>query len=126
MLIVETFTCTKHKEREALADKINAYLRMPQWRNHVFDVDVTLSSDEEFHCFTVTLIGRRDHSADGAIRYDGKMYHSVRVVSATQPREREALGATLTKGELPDGAKVIVRQSSDCAFHCLVYMALVP
>ena len=119
-------TNAKHKEREALADAINAFLRMPQWRNHVFDVEVTLSSDEEFHCLTVTLIGRKDSRADGAIQHGGTLYHGVRIASATQPRERESLGDTLTNMGLPDGTRVIVRQSSDSAFHCLVYVALVP
>ena len=134
-MFLKTFSTTKQKQRAALADQINAFV----W-NHAtttFDLRAKQSSDEEFHCLTITLAGRKYSAeptsgdrAGGSIRYrrpgdaTWSYFRSVRIVSATMYEERERLGESL--GEMPDECEVIVLQSSDSQFHCLTYLVLVP
>lgn len=134
-MFLETFSTTKQKQRAELADRINAFLR-----DHpatTFELRANQSSDEEFHCLTITLVGckysaepKSGDRAGGSIRYrrpgdaTWSYFRSVRIVSATMYEERERLGESL--GELPNGAEVIVLQSSDSSFHCLTYLVLVP
>lgn len=134
-MFLETFSTTKQKQRAALDGEINTFLQ-----NHpstTFDIYAKQSSDEEFHCLTITLVGRKyiappmpGDRAGGSIRYRRQgdtawsYFGSVRIVSATMYEERDRLGSSL--GELPDGCEVIVLQSSDSSFHCLTYIVLVP
>ena len=52
---VQVFTATKAKERGALGEKITEWLRSAPPKV-IKDVTVTQSSDEEFHCLTITIL----------------------------------------------------------------------
>ncbi len=52
---VKVFTATKAKERGALGDRITEWLRSDPPKS-LRDVTVTQSSDEEFHCLTITFL----------------------------------------------------------------------
>jgi hypothetical protein len=52
---VKVFTATKAKEREGLGDRITEWLRHNP-PAEIVDVKVTQSSDEEFHCLTITVL----------------------------------------------------------------------
>lgn len=58
---VKVFSATKAKDRELLGDVITDWLR-----NHpdhdIVDKIVTQSSDNEFHCLTITLFYRQSRS----------------------------------------------------------------
>ena len=49
------FTATKAKEREALGERITEWLRSYPPKE-IHDIQVTQSSDEEFHCLTITIL----------------------------------------------------------------------
>jgi hypothetical protein len=51
------FTATKAKEREALGERITEWLRSAPPKE-IRDVQVTQSSDEEFHCLTIAILYR--------------------------------------------------------------------
>jgi len=51
---VKVFTATKAKEREGLGEKITEWVRKSPARD-IFQVSVTQSSDEEFHCLTFAI-----------------------------------------------------------------------
>jgi hypothetical protein len=55
MKSVKVFTATKAKEREAMGDRITEWLRKSPPKE-IADVQVTQSSDEEFHCLTITIL----------------------------------------------------------------------
>jgi hypothetical protein len=52
---VMVFTATKAKEREGLGNKVTEWLRAGK-EKQLKDVQVTQSSDEEFHCLTITVL----------------------------------------------------------------------
>jgi hypothetical protein len=52
---VVVFTATKAKEREGLGDRVTEWLRQSPPKE-LTDVQVTQSSDEEFHCLTITIL----------------------------------------------------------------------
>ncbi len=52
---VKVFTATKAKERSTLGDRITEWLRTAP-RKVIRDVTVTQSSDEEFHCLTISIL----------------------------------------------------------------------
>jgi hypothetical protein len=52
---VKVFTATKAKEREGIGDRITEWLRQTP-PAEIVDVQVTQSSDEEFHCLTITIM----------------------------------------------------------------------
>ncbi len=52
---VMVFTATKAKEREGLGERITDWLRSTPQKK-IEDVKVTQSSDEEFHCLTITIL----------------------------------------------------------------------
>ena len=52
---VMVFTATKAKERGELGNRITEWLRGSPDKT-VLDVIVTQSSDEEFHCLTITIL----------------------------------------------------------------------
>jgi hypothetical protein len=52
---VKVFTATKAREREAIGDRITEWLRSSP-PSEIVDVQVTQSSDEEFHCLTVSIM----------------------------------------------------------------------
>jgi len=51
---VKTFTATMARDREALGDRVPAWLRDDP-RRKVVDTVVTQSSDESFHCLAITV-----------------------------------------------------------------------
>lgn len=51
------FTATKAKEREALGERITEWLRSHPPKE-ILDFQVTQSSDEEFHCLSITILYR--------------------------------------------------------------------
>lgn len=55
---VKVFTATKAREREELGETITNWLG-DHPEIHVVDKVVTQSSDNEFHCLTITLFWRR-------------------------------------------------------------------
>lgn len=52
---VKVFTATKAKEREGMGERITEWLRGSP-PAEIIDVKVTQSSDEEFHCLTITIL----------------------------------------------------------------------
>ncbi len=56
---VKIFTATKAKEREELGETITKWLRENP-RIKVVDKVVTQSSDNEFHCLTITVFYREE------------------------------------------------------------------
>ncbi len=52
---VKLFTATKARERNALGDRVTEWLRASPAKV-VRDFTVTQSSDDEFHCLTITII----------------------------------------------------------------------
>jgi hypothetical protein len=54
---IKVFTATKAKERCALGEKITEWLRNTRIEE-IRDISVTQSSDEEFHCLTITILYR--------------------------------------------------------------------
>ncbi len=54
---VKVFSTTLARDRDALSDRITAWLRQnPQFE--IVDKVVTQSSDKEFHCLTLTFFFR--------------------------------------------------------------------
>ncbi|MCX7958256.1 MAG: hypothetical protein N3B13_04350 [Deltaproteobacteria bacterium] len=56
---VKIFTATKAKEREELGETITRWLR-DNPRIKVVDKVVTQSSDNEFHCLTITVFYKEE------------------------------------------------------------------
>lgn len=52
---VKVFTATKAKEREGLGDRLTEWIRKSP-PAEILDVQVTQSSDEEFHCLTISIL----------------------------------------------------------------------
>ena len=52
---VKVFSATKHKERDELGEVVTRWLRNKQDSIKVVDKIVTQSSDNEYHCVTITL-----------------------------------------------------------------------
>jgi len=52
---VKVFSATKHKERDELGETVTRWLRNKQDSIKVVDKIVTQSSDNEYHCITITL-----------------------------------------------------------------------
>ena len=55
---VKTFTATKAQEREALGDRVTAWLDDNPGVS-VLDTKVRQSSDHQFHCLTIAVFYRR-------------------------------------------------------------------
>lgn len=54
---VKVFSATKARDREALGERVTAWLRANPARE-VAGKEVRLSSDDEFHCLSITLFLR--------------------------------------------------------------------
>ena len=52
---VKVFTATKAREREGLGERITEWLRQSP-PSEITDVQVTQSSDDEFHCLTISFL----------------------------------------------------------------------
>ena len=60
--VVKVFTATKARDREALGEVVTAWIaRNPDVR--VLKTFVMLSSDSQFHCLSMVLIGSRPPDA---------------------------------------------------------------
>lgn len=59
---VKVFSATKARDRSELGDKVTDFLR--SYDGEVVDRVVTQSSDQEFHCLSITLF-MKDASALG-------------------------------------------------------------
>ena len=55
MKAVKVFTATKAREREGLGERITEWLRQSP-PSEITDVQVTQSSDDEFHCLTISFL----------------------------------------------------------------------
>jgi hypothetical protein len=55
---VKVFSATKARERESLGERITEWLDANTHEFEVVDTVVTQSSDNEFHCLTITLFFR--------------------------------------------------------------------
>lgn len=55
---LKVFSATKAREREEIGDVINAWLDANKGKLEVVDRCVLQSSDNEFHCLTITLFYR--------------------------------------------------------------------
>ena len=62
---MKVFSATKAKERSELGEKITDWLRTHR-EVEIVDKTVTQSSDNEFHCLTVTLFFRNRAGMDSA------------------------------------------------------------
>ncbi|MBW1809697.1 MAG: hypothetical protein JRJ87_15990 [Deltaproteobacteria bacterium] len=51
---IAVFTATKAKEREGLGDRVTEWLRQEPPKE-ILDLQITQSSDDEFHCLTFSL-----------------------------------------------------------------------
>jgi hypothetical protein len=57
--IVKVFSATMHKEREVLGEKVTTWLRSPeQAKLHIDEIRTLQSSDSEFHCTTIIVLGQ--------------------------------------------------------------------
>jgi hypothetical protein len=54
--VVKVFTATKARDRDELGEKVTAWLRANPTME-VLKTVVTLSSDERFHCLSITMFG---------------------------------------------------------------------
>lgn len=55
---VKVFTATKQKERDELGEVITRWITEHQAQVEIVDKVVTQSSDNEYHCLTITLFCR--------------------------------------------------------------------
>lgn len=59
---VKVFSATKARERESLGERLTDWLdQHPQFK--VVDTVVTQSSDQEFHCLTITVFYHAEQAA---------------------------------------------------------------
>jgi len=59
---VRTFSATMARDREQLGDKVTGWIR-DNPEKEIVDAVVTQSSDEEFHCLSITLFFRHADAA---------------------------------------------------------------
>lgn len=52
---IKVFSATKQKERDELGDTASRWLKEREGKIEVVDKTVTQSSDNEYHCLTITL-----------------------------------------------------------------------
>lgn len=52
---MKVFSTTKHREREELGERITAFIRQLPAGVEIVSKDVVLSSDSQFHCFSMVL-----------------------------------------------------------------------
>lgn len=62
---VKVFSATKAKEREALGDRLTEWMGANPDKN-IVDTIVTQSSDNEFHCLTITVFYQEPNGAQRA------------------------------------------------------------
>jgi hypothetical protein len=55
---VKVFSATKQKERDDLGDAVTRWLKERRTEVEVVDKVVTQSSDNEYHCLTITVFYR--------------------------------------------------------------------
>jgi hypothetical protein len=62
---VKVFSATKQKERETLGETVTAWLQEHGAHITLVDKTVLQSSDNAYHCLSITLFYRRSPSAPG-------------------------------------------------------------
>ena len=55
---VKVFSATKHKERDELGEVVSAWIQAKSGKIDIVDKVVSQSSDNEYHCVTITLFYR--------------------------------------------------------------------
>lgn len=134
-MIISTFSETLPLSRDDMGRKVTEWLSAKKARVHQFDV--TLSSDRSHHCLTLTCVGTVASRGEIVIAVDDvskddhtfQRFQRVKVFSATLRDNRSKLGDVVTEwcaenGATAETSHVIVRQSSDTEYHCLVYVVL--
>lgn len=119
MYQVKLFATTMVADREALGATISAWVR--ENRLIVEQLELRLTSDDEYHCLSATALYRPAGKGVPGIMRAGALYERVEMVSATKAKERVDLGSKL--GSLTDLDAFEVLQSSDSQFHCIVLVA---
>jgi len=111
---IKIFSSTMVADRERLGETITEWMRKEGVT--IIRALVTQSSDHAFHCFIVTAVYR---PGPPVICHNGKAYAKVDIFSATKAKERQVLGdrADFLK---PGDYDLVVTQSSDDEFHCIV------
>jgi hypothetical protein len=59
---VKVFSATKQKERDELGETVSRWLRERRDEIEIVDKVVTQSSDNEYHCLTITLFFKLKHT----------------------------------------------------------------
>jgi len=119
-------------DREPLGDRITAWLAETGAKLSTFEA--RLSSDSEFHCLSFSCAGTSGTPVVGAGRIrspsgNNRWFAKVRIFAATKAAERERMGDRVqewlaaSKTAIED-CEIIVLQSSDSEFHCLVWVVL--
>jgi hypothetical protein len=63
---IKVFSATKHRERVVLGDVATEWIEQQKGKLFVVDKIVTQSSDNEFHCLSITLFCSKWKDRDGA------------------------------------------------------------
>ena len=63
--LVKVFSATKRRDREEVGDRVTAWLR-DHPKVDVFRAVVALTSDREFHCYSLVLLAHEHPSDPGA------------------------------------------------------------
>jgi hypothetical protein len=64
---VKTFTATKRDERSWLGDEVTAWMRAQQPPLLYPEIRINQSSDEAFHCLTITVIAHQEVPETSAV-----------------------------------------------------------
>lgn len=116
MYQLKVFAVTMVAEREKLGETINRWVQ--ENKVSVDEIALRQSSDNAFHCLSVTLKYRTAASpSEVGFVYDECDYSRIEIYSATKARDRDVLGERA--GQLGADDAVAVLQSSDREFHCL-------
>jgi len=62
---VKVFSATKQRERDDLGDAVTRWLDERRGDIEILDKTVTQSSDNEYHCLTITVFYRRKRERAG-------------------------------------------------------------
>jgi hypothetical protein len=135
MPICKVFSATMFADRELLGERITSWLAETGAKLTTFEP--RLSSDNEFHCLSFSCAGTSGTPGVGAGRIRSpnaaigskRWFSRIRVFATTKANERERMGDRvqewLTASKIAiDDCEIIVMQSSDSEFHCLVWVVL--
>lgn len=135
--ICKVFSATMFADREPLGERITEWLA--QTGAVISTCAIALSSDNEFHCLSFSLVGvkagGKPVTGSGRIRAPGptlngpRWFKRVRVFASTKANERERMGERVEEWMIANSlaaedCEIIVLQSSDAEFHCLAWVVL--